>query len=77
MKIIFSMRLMRILMTGAGHVEIVKRLVASGKVDVNATNGRGDTALHKVRDVQDKLQVTHFHWKFWKGGRLKSTRRLS
>jgi hypothetical protein len=39
-------------------VEIVKRLVASGKVDVNAVNGRGDSALHKVRNVQEKFQVT-------------------
>lgn len=35
----------------AGHFEIVQRLVASGKVDVNAVNGRGDSALHKVRNT--------------------------
>lgn len=34
---------------GAGHHEIVKKLLESGKVDVNAVNGRGDSALHKVR----------------------------
>lgn len=39
---------------GAGHVEIVERLVTSGKVDVNAANGRGDTALHKVRNTREK-----------------------
>lgn len=34
---------------GAGHHQIVSKLVTSGKVDVNAVNGRGESALHKVR----------------------------
>jgi ankyrin repeat protein len=44
---------------GAGHHEIVSKLVASGKVEVNAQNGRGDTALHKtaVKHSDGHIQV--------------------
>ena len=44
---------------GAGHSEIVEKLVLSGKVDVNATNGRGDSALHKVRSISYQLSYIH------------------
>jgi len=50
-------RLRTSLTPAAGHFEIVQRLVASGKVDVNAVNGRGDSALHKVRNTCNWLKT--------------------